>query len=343
MTMDMYSWIDRVKYGEKKPMPILSYPAAQLLFITVKELVESSSYQALGMRLIADRYDMPAALSYMDLSVEAEAFGAHTVYGVDEVPTIIGRLIDDLDDAAKLQVPAVGAGRTGVCVDTIRKANKLINDRPVFGGCIGPFSLAGRLMNVNDIMVKCYSDPDAVHVVLKKASEFITKYIEAQKTAGANAVVMAEPLAGLLSPDLMSEFSSKYVRDIVEQVQDKHFIVIYHNCGSAINRLTDEILETGCIAYHFGESADMQLMLEKIPSNCLVMGNISPSAVFNSHSADDVRRAVTRLFDQTKGHDNFVLSSGCDLPPYTDMDNIDMFFKTARDYYYRQRLWDIIE
>ena len=117
--MDMYNWIDKVIYSDKKPLPLLSYPATNFLYITVKELVDSSSQQAIGMRLIADRYDMLASISYMDLSVEAEAFGAHTVYAAEEVPTIIGKLINDQEDADALQIPEVGAGRTGVCVDAI--------------------------------------------------------------------------------------------------------------------------------------------------------------------------------------------------------------------------------
>jgi len=340
--MNMYNWVQKMIYGEKKALPILSYPSVQLLYVTTKELVCDSRYQAMGMRLIADRYNMPAALAYMDLSVEAEAFGAHTVYAADEVPTIIGTLISSEEEADALQVPSVGAGRTGVCVDAIRKALILINDRPIIAGCIGPFSLAGRLLNVNDIMVDCYDEPEKVHKVLEKATEFILKYIEALKDAGAHAVMMAEPLAGLLSPPLMSEFSSSYVRRIVDAVQDKHFIVIYHNCGSAINNLVEPMLETGCIAYHFGESADMKHMLEKIPSNYLVMGNISPSSVFNNASKRSMRLATTRLLDQCRDYPNFVASSGCDIPPYTDLDDIDTFFETVQSFYYRENLWDMI-
>lgn len=59
----------------KKAMPILSFPSISLMGITVKELIEDSSLQAKGMKLIADRVDSAAAVSMMDLSVEAEAFG----------------------------------------------------------------------------------------------------------------------------------------------------------------------------------------------------------------------------------------------------------------------------
>ena len=92
--MNKMNWLDHLIHDRnKQAFPILTYPASQLLCITVKELVTNANWQAMGMRLIADRYDMPAVASYMDLSVEDEAFGAHTVYGVDEIPTIIGKLI----------------------------------------------------------------------------------------------------------------------------------------------------------------------------------------------------------------------------------------------------------
>jgi len=340
--MNMYTWVERTIYGPKRPLPILSFPSVQLLYVTVKELVSSSSYQAIGMRLLADRYKMPAALAFMDLSVEAEAFGAHAVYGVDEVPTIIGRLVSTEEEVEALEVPEIGAGRTGINVETIRKAIMLIQDRPVIAGCIGPFSLAGRLMNVNDIMVNCYTEPQMVHATLKKASEFIVSYIKALKAAGAHGVLMAEPLAGILSPELMREFSTRYVSRIVSEVQDKHFIVMYHNCGSSVNQLVEPMLETGCIAFHFGEAADMELMLRKIPRSFLVMGNISPSQVFNGNSVQKVKHATTRLLELTKNNGNFIISSGCDIPPYADLDNVDAFFDTVEAFYYRQNLFDII-
>lgn len=341
--MDMYNWIDRVINSDKKPMPLLSYPATNFLYITVKELVDSSSQQAVGMRLIADHYDMLASVSYMDLSVEAEAFGAHCVYAAEEVPTIIGKMINSQEDADKLKIPKVGTGRTGIAVETIRKSRNLISDRPVIANCSGPFSLAGRLMNVNDILLSCYEDPDMVHTVLDKATQFIISYVSALKNAGANACIIAEPLAGLLSPDLMTEFSTNYVRRLVDALQDKHFIFIYHNCGTYVNQLVDQILATGCRAYHFGETADMPMMLEKIPENYLVFGNISASKKFNNATPEQTRLATLRLLRECTDHNNFVISSSCDIPPCTDLDNIDIFFETVQDFYYRRKLWDIID
>jgi uroporphyrinogen decarboxylase len=178
------------------------------MYINVEELVHNSRWQALGMRLIADRYKMPAALGYMDLSVEAEAFGANILYKPNETPTVTGKLISSYADAERLAVPEVGAGRSGVVVDGMEKSMRLINDRPVFANCIGPFSLAGRLMDVGEIMLQCYAEPETVELVLRKATDFIKQYIRAFKSVGINGVMMAEPLAGILSPELVLKFSS---------------------------------------------------------------------------------------------------------------------------------------
>ena len=110
----------------------------------------------------------------------------------------------------------------------IEKAVKEITDRPVFAGIIGPFSLAGRLMDVTEAMIYCYEDPDMVHTVLQKVTDFLIRYANAYKAAGAHGIIMAEPLAGLLSPALSQEFSCDYVKKIVDAVQDDNFLVIYH-------------------------------------------------------------------------------------------------------------------
>ena len=61
--MNMYKWIDRLIYQEdKKAFPLLSFPSVQLLYVTVKELVTDSNYQALGMKMLADKYPMPAQI-----------------------------------------------------------------------------------------------------------------------------------------------------------------------------------------------------------------------------------------------------------------------------------------
>jgi uroporphyrinogen decarboxylase len=331
----MKQWIDLLKSsGAKKTLPILSFPSVNLLGCTVRELISSSELQAKGMKAVADRTDAAASVSFMDLSVEAECFGANICVSDDEVPTVKGRLINDNDEAEALEVPIVGSGRTQIYIDAIKKAADLITDRPVLAGMIGPFSLAARLLDVSEIMMDCYDEPEMVHVVMEKTTSFLIEYANAYKAAGANGIVMAEPVSGLLSPMLEEEFSSPYVKRIVDAVQSDDFVVIYHNCGDNVPKMLDSILSTGCAAYHFGNAVDMERdIISNVSPDTVVMGNIDPAGILRMGTPEDVSRAVTELLDRCSKYPNFVLSSGCDIPPKTSWENIDAFFEAARDYY----------
>lgn len=334
MNKNMKQWLKDISVSpRKKALPILSFPSVQLLGVSVKELISDSEMQAKGMCMVAERTDAAASVSLMDLSVEAEAFGATVITSEDEVPTVKGRLVTSEEEAKALKVPPIGAARTGVYIEAIEKAVKRITDRPVFAGVIGPFSLAARLLDVTEIMMDCYDEPDMVHIVLQKATDFLIEYCKAYKAAGADGIVMAEPVAGLLSPSLEEEFSSPYVKQIVDSVQDDSFLVIYHNCGDNTLKMTDSILSTGSAAYHFGNAIDMKQMMEKFPQDTVVMGNVDPAGEFFGGTPISVRAATLAVMEACSEFPNFVISSGCDIPPLSPWENIDAFFATVEEYY----------
>lgn len=334
MKRNMKKWLEELRNAKiKKSLPILSFPSVQLLGITVKELIADSEMQAKGMKLIAEKVDSAATVSLMDLSVEAECFGASVRFSDGEVPTVTGRIVNDEYEAKELAVPEIGTARSGLYIDAIRKASAEIADRPVFAGMIGPFSLAARLLDVTEIMMDCYDDPDMVHTVLEKTTEFLVNYAKAYKEAGANGIILAEPVSGLLSPALEEKFSSPYVKKIVEVVQDDEFILIYHNCGNNTPQMTESILSTGSAAYHFGNAIDMKDMLAKFPDDTVVMGNVDPATVLRMGTPELVRIETLRIMEECCSHDNFVISSGCDIPPLTPWENIEAFFSAVEEYY----------
>ncbi len=334
--MNMQAWLkEQMAADKRRAMPILSFPSIQLMGITVKDLIADSDVQARGMYEIARRCPTAAAVSMMDLSVEAECFGAQIRVTDDEVPTVIGSVVETPEDAEALQVPAFGTGRTGLYVEAISKALKLITDRPIFAGVIGPFSLAGRLMDMTQVMINCYEEPEMVHTTLEKATAFLLSYVKAYKAIGAHGVVIAEPAAGLLSPDFCGEFSSPYIRKIVDAVQDEEFIVIYHNCGDAVSRMVPQILETGAAAYHFGNAVSMEDMLRQMPGDVLTMGNVDPVSAIRNGTPEKVRQDTLSIMDACCKYPNFLISSGCDIPLAAPWENIDAFFAAVEEFYHK--------
>ena len=334
MKQNMKEWLQQLKDAPaKKPMPILSFPAISLLGVSVREMISDSALQAEGMKRIADRVDSAAAVSLMDLSVEAECFGSQIVVSEDEVPTVKGSIVSSQEEVDALKVPAVGTARTGIYIEAVRRAKEEITDRPVFAGMIGPYSLAGRLADVTEIMLYCYDEPEMVESLLEKVTEFLIAYGKAYKEAGADGILMAEPLAGLLSPSLVEEFSSPYVKRIVDALQDENFLVIYHNCGNTTVQSIDSILSTGSAAYHFGNAIDMAEMMRHIPADTVAMGNVDPAGQFRNGTPESIRQETLSILEACSGYPNFVISSGCDIPPLSKWENIDAFFAAAKEFY----------
>jgi len=328
----MKKWIEYQLKNRQLTMPILTFPCTQLINCTVDQLVHDSDLQARGITEIAERYRMSACLTMMDLSVEAEAFGAEVRFSSTEVPTVVGALLTDIDLAKKLKIPKIGEKRTKIYLDTVEKVKKMVTNRPVFAGITGPFTLAGRLMDMTEIMVNCYLDPEFVHLTLEKMVDFLIPYILEYKKRGANGIVIAEPAAGLLSPKLCEEFSSKYIKRIKEAVDDDDFIFIYHNCGN-VKPLLQSIFTIGADAYHFGNATDMVDALSVSPKDVLIMGNIHPVYEFDKGTPDSMKKAVISLLDSCNQYDNFVISSGCDIPAQSKLENIDAYFKEVTSYY----------
>lgn len=326
--MDIRAMLWQEARSEKKrALPILSFPASQKLGVTVEELVKSAPLQAEAMALIARETNTLAAISLMDLSVEAEAFGAKVRFSAEEIPAVVGQLVSDEDEADALEVPGLDAGRIGIFVDAVKLAHEKITDKPLLAGMIGPYSLAGRLMDVTEIMYTCYDEPETVHKVLEKATKFLIAYGQAMKQAGADGIMMAEPLAGILSPDMAEEFSMPYVKQIIDALQTDDFAIVYHNCGNSVASMLDGIFAQGAAAYHFGNAVDMETVMKAAPETELCMGNIDPAAQFANGTPESMTAAVNDLMARCGSYPNFVPSSGCDIPAHSRWENIEAFFK----------------
>ena len=318
--------------NKARTLPILSFPSTQLLGISVNELIRSAENQAKGMKAIMDRCNMGAALNMMDLSVEAEAFGAKVKFEENEVPAVTEGLISDISEAYDVKVPSIGAGRTNIYVDGVKKAKEIITDAPVFCGVIGPYSLAGRIFDMMELMMSCYDDPDGVKELVNKCKLFLIDYLKAFKAAGADGVVMAEPASGMLSPDMCEEFSTPYVKEIIDAVADENFVFVYHNCGNNTIAQAETIASLGADVYHFGNAIDLSEMIPLMPEGSVVMGNVDP-VPFKTSTPEVIEKTTREVFEKCNKFDNFMLSSGCDIPAEAKWENLDAYFSTVKKLY----------
>lgn len=330
--INMQSWIQEIINNPKRvAIPIMTHPGIEYIQKSVRDAVTNGQVHFDAIQALCNRYPSAAATVIMDLTVEAEAFRAEVIFPENEVPSVSGRLLSDEAAIESLEVPALNKGRIPQYLKANMLAAKQINDRPVWAGCIGPYSLAGRLYDMSEIMMLIYINPEAATTLLRKCTDFILRYCMALKATGVNGVVMAEPAAGLLSNEDCLQYSSVFIKEIVEAVQDENFSVVLHNCGNT-GHCTAAMVHTGAAAYHFGNKIDMVEALKEVPADALAMGNLDPVSLFKMATPEKMKAETLQLLEATASYPNFVLSSGCDTPPHTPSENIDAFFETLNEF-----------
>lgn len=331
-TIDMTGWKARtIASPRRRAIPIMTHPGIELCGTTVRQAVTDGKAHARAILALDARYPADACTVIMDLTVEAEAFGARIVFPENEVPSVIEPPVHDPAGIDALPVPGIDAARIPQYLEANRTVAWAIGDKPLLAGCIGPFSLAGRLFGMSELMMALFTAPDAVCRLLEKCTQFIETYCRALRDTGAQGVIMAEPAAGLISNDDCLRYVTPYIRRIVESVQDDRFLVILHNCGDT-GHCTEAMVGTGAAGYHFGNQADMVAALDACLGEALVMGNLDPVGIFKGASPEEVYRATRDLLETTRRYPNYVISSGCDVPPAVPAANIEAFYRAVTDY-----------
>lgn len=329
--MNMKQWLaDARKMAKKKPMPVLSYPASARLGISIASMTENARVQADTMLYLMRELDMPMAITSMDLALEASCFGAPVSH--EGVPAVSSMILESMDDVDALQVPGeeiiLEKSPYLEAIRLVKAEMQTSGDvRPIIAGISGPFSLAGQLRGVTDIMMDCYDEPELLEELVQKTTEFLCVYANLLKEAGADMLLLAEPLAGVVSPTMAEQFSHPFVKKMIESVQDDSFAVIYHNCGAGVPRMLEDLAGLGAMIYHFGNVIDLSEALENMPKTVMVMGNVDPAGIVAHGSVESVRQAVDTLIQKCGSYENFWLSTGCDVPPDAPWENLVEFMK----------------
>lgn len=332
MKINMDKWSQEIiEAKDRRFLPVLYFPCVPLTEHTVAETVHDGKKMADVMKATIDRFpEVIGAMTGMDLSVDTECFGANVRFPENAVPAVEHAVIEKAEEVYDLQVPGGRSGRVDIFLDAVVEAEKLVTDRPTFGGQLGPFSLAANIMQMDKAMMAVITNKKEMHELVSKSTDFLIERAKAYKEAGANGIFLAEPTAGILSPKMAAEFSDQYVKKIVDAVQDEYFYVILHDCGS-VTKMTEGMYGTGAKGFHFGNAVNMATICEKMPQDVLVFGNIAPADLFGK-GPEEIKQMSAELLEATKDYPHFVFSTGCDIPPEVKLENIDAMIEALKEF-----------
>ncbi len=266
-----------------------------------------------------------------DLTAEAEAFGCEVDLGdMDNTPTL--RSHAPFDDVEDLEVPDdfANQGRLPTIINSIEILKNEYPEVPVVVGMAGPFTLAGHLLGVEDLVKMLKTDAFVVEDVVEVALDAQTELVEAFNDVGVDVICVADPTSSpeLLNPDDFMDFAQPSLEDLAGEMEAQSII---HICGNSLP-IMEGMLDSGFNGASFEEAVaveDARQIQQDNDLETVLVGNISTSQTLFSKSTDEVKAEVTTALE--KGID--VLAPSCGIAPKSPLANLQAFVE-ARDAFY---------
>lgn len=90
-------------------------------------------------------------------------------------------------------------------------------------------------------------------------------------------------------------------------------MMVLHICGDT-KHLLGEMCATGAHGLSLDSPVHLRAAADVVDPDVVLIGNVDPVGVMLNGSADEVANAVRKLLDEMSDVENFMLSTGCDLP-----------------------------
>ncbi len=315
--------------------PLVTFPGLSLTGCSVKLAQQNFGEHFKVVKAVADTFHPDLIFPLMDLSVEANAIGSYTVFPRDETASVLNGDFNIAELSAGERVNISFDTRLLGYVETMKMMSIGLPVEILRGAYVtGPYTLAALLMGAEEAAAATIERRELLHEVCSFAMGKIQQYVRLLVASGAQLVCVLEPSAVMLGPGQFQEFSAEYVRRMCEVCTQGEVSVLYHICGNSMH-IVDAMAESGVDALSLDSpdaGVDLPAVAERVGDKVVVIGNINPTGRILHGTSADVEKDVLRLLDDMKACRNFVLSTGCDLPQETPIENIKTFMEAGRRY-----------
>jgi uroporphyrinogen decarboxylase len=318
---------------ERTPvMPLIGLYSANLAQMTISDLLHDSAKQATAQLHALERFEYDGVITCMDLTAEAEVLGAEVVFQKKGFPYVKKHPYSGDSDLDKIGMPPIKDTRLQVFVDTTRKLVEAVGDSHLVSSyVIGPFTLAGHLLGVDSLLELTVEDPEKAIATTALCAELIQPYIDALASAGSHNIIILEPTASasIISPRFFKKFVVPSLSKLNHQIKSQGAFATLHICGQT-TKILDEMYSTGASAISIDAAVDLALAINKSQKKAAVIGNVDTSLMLTGTPTDvlqEGRRCIERANTASGGH---ILSTGCDVPLETPIENVDALVRAAR-------------
>lgn len=277
-----------------------------------------------------EMYGFDSAVVPFDVGVEAELLGAKlNPYEDSEellYPTLRDKVAKTVDD---LKIPAdlADQGRVPVVTRAISLLKERFGDKVAIGTYVlGPFTLAGQAMDLNDFLKMSAKDPAGTSRILDVLGNLITRLAHIYKDAGADYITVREMGAssGMVSPRTFANVVKPHLIRVLGQMPRP---VVLHICGKNAS-IIGHMAECGADALSVDHKNDIAATRAEIGYEPVLLGNLDGYNVLVFGSVEVVRQAVKDCIQ--KGIS--AVWPGCDIWPTAPPENMTALVEAVREY-----------
>jgi MtaA/CmuA family methyltransferase len=279
----------------------------------------SSSYRLFGLECAVVPYD---------IAVEAEVLGCTmNTYPHREgilYPTIKEKIIKGPEDI-KIPSNVAEKGRIPVITEAIRILKKEIGGDVAIGTYVlGPFLLAGQVMDLEALLKRAFKNADAVNNVLSLFTELIIEVANVFRAAGADYITIREmgASADVLSPRMFRSLVKPHLDKIMSEI---NMPKVLHICGNA-NPIIQDMADTKPDAISIEKKTDAAKARQLLGKEALIFGNLDTYQILCLGKPEDVEQEVLRSLKDGVS----AVWPGCDLWPEIPSENVRVLVETVK-------------
>jgi [methyl-Co(III) methanol-specific corrinoid protein]:coenzyme M methyltransferase len=277
-------------------------------------------------------YGFESGVVPFDLCIEAEALGCEiNVYAHSEdllYPTIKKKLIHN-ESELDIGLPSglTGRGRIPLMVEAIKLIKRDIGGEAAIGTYVlGPFTLAGQIMELNDLLKLSFKKPDKIGKLLDLLADAVIQVAAEYEKAGVDYITVREmgATSDVLSPRVFKSLILPYLSKIFARITVPS---VLHICGKT-NDIVPFMAESGTKAVSVDQKNDVAESRKKLGPKALIFGNYDPYNVLVTGSPELIRQTMKKCLDDGVS----AVWPGCDIWPTVPPDNMKAMLDEVRNY-----------
>lgn len=288
---------------------------------TFLELCKNPELCAEVMITAVERLGVDAAIIFSDLLPILEPMGLHLEFAHGEGPVIHNPVREAGDVDRVLELDTVEA--LDFVMQTVRLTRSgIAADIPVIGFAGAPFTLAsyviegGASRSYLHTKTLMYRDEGAWHALMSRLARAVTRYLNAQVAAGAQAVQLFDSWVGCLGPDDYRRYVLPHTKAVIDGLSPDAPAINFATGNPALIPL---LAETGGAVI----GVDWRIRLDDawgiIGPEKGIQGNLDPLVLLADR--DEIRRRAKEVLKQAAGRPGHIFNLGHGILPQTPVDN----------------------